>query len=103
MQTVTTDQTLSKNLVRAEQKTDKFCNIIEVGKSEYVYDAVIYTRRKNGEHQLVAPKHLVRVVIALNHDPIFAEHLGRKRTRDFVYTLLLARDETGRGKLRQGV
>jgi bacterioferritin (cytochrome b1) len=32
VQTVTIDQTLSKELVRDEQKTDKFCNTLEVGK-----------------------------------------------------------------------
>jgi len=39
---VTTNQTLSKDLARAEQETDKFCNTLEVehpkGKSEYFYD-----------------------------------------------------------------
>jgi aminoglycoside phosphotransferase family enzyme len=65
VQTVTTKQTLSKNFVRVEQETDKFCNTIEVGelkgKSEYFYDkeGVIYRRRKNGEHQLVVPTSLV--------------------------------------------
>jgi hypothetical protein len=50
VQTVTIDQTLSKELVRDEQKTDKFCNTLEVGKprgkSEYFYDeeGVIYRR-----------------------------------------------------------
>jgi len=77
--------TLSKNLVRAEQKRDNFCSTLQVGKqkgrSEYFYEeGVIYRRRKNGEHQLVVPRKLVREVIALNHDPIFAAHPGRERT-----------------------
>jgi hypothetical protein len=82
VQTVTIDQTLSKELVRDEQKTDKFCNTLEVekpkGKSEYFYDeeGVIYRRRKNGEHQLVDPQNLVTEVIALNHGSIFAAHAG---------------------------
>jgi hypothetical protein len=72
-------------LVRAEQGTDKFCNTLEVGKpqgiSENFYDeeGVICRRRKEGQHQLVVPKKLVKDVIALNHDPIFAAHPGRKR------------------------
>jgi hypothetical protein len=88
--TVTANQTLSKELVKAEQETDKFCNSLEVGKpqgrSEYFYDeeGVIYRRRKNGEHQLVVPKKLVKDVIALNHDPIFAAHPGRKRTLEIL-------------------
>ena len=89
MYTLTANQTLSKELVKAEQETDKFCNSLEVGKprgrSEYFYDeGVIYRRRKNGEHQLVVPKKLVTDVIALNHDPIFAAHPGKKRTLEIL-------------------
>jgi hypothetical protein len=78
--------TLSKNLVRAEQKRDNFCSTLQVGKqkwrSEYFYDVegFIYRRRKNGEHQLIIPRKLVREVISLNNDPIFTAHPGRKRT-----------------------
>jgi hypothetical protein len=32
----------------------------------------------NGKHQLVVPKTLVKEVIALNHDSIYAAHPGRK-------------------------
>ena len=90
VQAITTEQSLSKNLVRAEQKRDNFCSTLQVGKqkgrSEYFYDeeGVIYRRRKNGEHQLVVPRKLVREVIALNHDPIFAAHPGRKRTLEIL-------------------
>jgi hypothetical protein len=55
VQTVTTDQFISKDLVRDEQKTDKFCNSLGVGKPkgklEYFYDedGVIYRSRKSGE------------------------------------------------------
>ena len=89
VRTVTTERTLTKDLVRAEQKVDKYCNTLEVGKqkgrSEYFYDeGVIYRRRKNGEHQLVVPKNLIRDVIALNHDPIFAAQPGRKRTLEIL-------------------
>jgi hypothetical protein len=34
----------------------------------------------NGEHQLLVPKTLVKEVIELNHDSIYAAHAGRKRT-----------------------
>jgi transposase InsO family protein len=90
VQTVTTERSLTKDQVRAEQKVDKYCNTLEVGKqkgrSEYFYDeeGVIYRRRMNGEHQLVVPKNLIRDVIALNHDPIFAAHPGRKRTLEIL-------------------
>jgi len=33
---------------------------------------------------LVVPRKLVREVIALNHDPIFAAHPGRKRTLEIL-------------------
>ena len=41
-------------------------------------------RRKNGEYQLAVPRKLDREVIALNHDPIFAAHPGRKRTLEIL-------------------
>lgn len=53
VQTVTVEQTLSKDRVREEEKTDKFSNTLEVGKQngnpEYFYDekGVVYRRRKN--------------------------------------------------------
>ena len=68
----------------------QFCNTLEVGKtkgkSEYFYDeeGVIYRRRKNGEHELVVPKNLLGDMTALNYDPIFAAHTGRKRTLDIL-------------------
>ena len=91
MQSVTVDKSLSKDWVREEQKTDRFCNTLEVGRpkgrSEYFYDedGVIYRRRKNAEHELVLPKNLAKELIALNHDPIFASHPGRKRTLEVLY------------------
>jgi hypothetical protein len=33
---------------------------------------------------LVAPKKLVKEVIVLNHDPIYAAHLGRKGTLEIL-------------------
>jgi len=45
VQTVTTNQTLSKELVKAEQGTDQFFKSLEVGKpkgkSDYFYDGVM--------------------------------------------------------------
>ena len=66
VQAITTEQILSKDLVRAEQKRDNYGSTLQVGKpkgrSEYFYDeeGVIYMRRKNGEHQLVVPRKLIR-------------------------------------------
>ena len=95
MQSVTVDKSLSKDRVREEQKTDRFCNTLEEvrpkGRSENFYgeEGVIYRRRKNAEHQLVVPKNLATEVIALNHDPIFASHPGRKgRLRSCVYVTI---------------
>jgi transposase InsO family protein len=42
-------------------------------------------RLKNGEHQLVVPKKLVKYLIALNHNPIFEAHPGRKRTLEILF------------------
>jgi len=80
VQAITNEKFLSKDLVRVEQKRDKFCSTLQtgkpMGKSESFYDeeGFIYRRRKNGEHQLVDPRKLVREVIALNHETIFAAH-----------------------------
>jgi hypothetical protein len=50
---------------------------------------VIYRRRKNGEHQLVVPKILVKDVIALNHDTILAEYPVMKlRLEIFAYVII---------------
>jgi len=90
VQSVTVNQFPSKDRIREEQKTDRFCNTLEVGgpkaQSEYFYDeeGVIYRRRKNAEHQLLVPKTLATEVIALNHDPILASHTGRKRTLEVL-------------------
>jgi len=90
VQAITNEKFHSKDLVRVEQKRDKFCSTLQAwkpkGRSEYFYDeeGVIYRRLKNGEHQLVVPRKLVREVIALNHEPIFAAHPGRKRTLEIL-------------------
>jgi ABC-type uncharacterized transport system involved in gliding motility auxiliary subunit len=57
VQAVHTNKTIPKEMVKAEQASDKFCNSTEVGrfmgKLEYLRDeGVIYRRRLNGEHQL---------------------------------------------------
>jgi len=90
VQSVTVDHSLSKYRLRKEKKTERFCNTLAVGRpisqSEYFYDedGVIHRRRKNAEHQLLVPKILATEVIALNHDPIFASHPGRKRTLEVL-------------------
>jgi hypothetical protein len=90
VQVVQTSKTIPKERVKAEQASDKYCNSIEVwkfrGNSEYFYDeeGVVYRRRMNGEHQLVVPKTLVKEVIELNHDSIYAAHAGRKRTLEIL-------------------
>jgi hypothetical protein len=90
VQTVTTDHTLSKEVVKAEQKADMFCSTLRVGKAggrtEFFHDedGVIYRRRRDGDHQLVVPESLVREVIAQNHDPIYASHPGQKRTFEIL-------------------
>ena len=89
-----TEKNISKDRVRKEQRTDKFCSTLAIGKtkgkSEYFHDedGVIYRRRKQGNIQLVDPRNLVRDVIVLNHNPIVAAHPGRKRTLEIVLALL---------------
>jgi hypothetical protein len=85
VQAVHTSKIIPKRRVKVEQASDKFCNLIVVGKfmgkSEYFYDEEgdIHRSRMNDEHQLVVPKTLVKEVIELNHDTIYAAHPSRKR------------------------
>jgi hypothetical protein len=67
---VSTDQTLSKELIRAVQEADQFWNTVQLGKREGKSECfrdeerVIYRRRKNGEHQLVVPIKLIRDILS---------------------------------------
>jgi transposase InsO family protein len=90
IQSVTFDQSLSREEVIQEQRADEFCNLLKPGThrgtTEYFTDEddVIYRRRKNGEHQLVVPASLVERVIGMNHDPVTVAHPGRSRTLDLI-------------------
>jgi hypothetical protein len=90
VQTVSSQQALSREEVKVEQSKDKFCTTLKVGKekgkTEYFADeeGLIYRRRKNGEHQLIVPASMIQEVIKLNHDPVFSAHPGRNRTLDLL-------------------
>ena len=60
VQAVSTVQQLSRDVLREEQRKDKFFSTLKVGKPggrlEYFHeDGIIYKKRKNGEPQLVVP------------------------------------------------
>jgi hypothetical protein len=90
VQTVTSGHTISKERIRKEQEADPFCKSLDTrstnAKAEYFVDqdGVIYRRPNRGEPQLVVPRSLVTEIIALNHDPIYSAHPGRKRTHDTI-------------------
>jgi hypothetical protein len=58
------------------QRKDQFCVRIKPGnfssKSEFFYDdeGLTYRRQRNGKHQLLVPRELIRRVIRENHDPL---------------------------------
>jgi hypothetical protein len=87
---VTTAQTIPKDEIQCEQLKDPFCKSLKVkpasARTEYFYDhdGVIYKRQRQGEPLLVVPKSLEREIVALNHEPIYAAHAGRKRTLDIL-------------------
>jgi hypothetical protein len=91
--------------VKVEQALDKVCNSTDVGKflgkSKYFYDGVI--PEANERRTQVVSSQGIGKGSELNHDTIYAAHPGRKRTGNFMYTLLLAQNEAGRRKLRQGM
>jgi len=80
----------SKEEILAEQRKDPFCKTRKLGthssKSEYFLDdnGVLYKRRSDHKHQLVAPKSLVEDIIKANHDPVYVAHPGTKRTIDLI-------------------
>jgi hypothetical protein len=63
------------------QKRNRFSN-----KSEFFLDrhGAMYRRQAGRNHQLVVTQSLIGKVIAMNHDPQFAAHPGRKRTYDLI-------------------
>jgi hypothetical protein len=83
-------ETLLKERVKQAQASDAFCRILRPGsqnsRSEYFTDleGVLYKRRCGREPVLVVPHGLIREVIALNHDSVYASHPGWKRTLDIV-------------------
>jgi hypothetical protein len=64
VQTVTTEKGIAKDVIRREQKSDPFCQTLQVksaaARSEFFYDqdGIIYKRQKHGEPLLVVPKSL---------------------------------------------
>ena len=81
---------IPRDVVKEAQGNDKFCQALKPGsassKSEYFTDeeGLVFSRRKNGEHQLVVPLILTHKVIQMNHDPVTVAHPGRSRTLDIL-------------------
>jgi len=76
---------LTKQEMLSEQLKDSFCvaqkrRRFTSSKSEFFLDrdGVMYRRQTGRNHQLVVPQSLARKVIAMNHDPQFAAHPGRR-------------------------
>jgi transposase InsO family protein len=89
--TVNDSPGLAKREVLAEQLNDPFCEAQKrlrsfTSKSEFFLDkdGVMYKRQGGRDHQLVVPQSLVHRVIAMNHEPQFAAHPGRKRTFELI-------------------
>jgi hypothetical protein len=47
-------------------------------------DGVIYRRRKQGTPLLVVPQSLVREILSLNHNSVYASHPGKHRMLDIL-------------------
>ena len=83
---LTREPSLTKARIRQEQTTDAYCQSVDTGnrhpRSEYFRDAdgVLYKRKRGGEPLLVIPESLIREIITLNHDSVYAGHPGVKRT-----------------------
>jgi hypothetical protein len=60
----------------------------------------MYRRQASRNHQLVVPQSLIRKVMAMNHDPQFVAHAGRKRTYDHISLLFVAENATDSRILR---
>jgi hypothetical protein len=84
--TISGDVRLSPVEVHNGQRKDQVCVTINPenysSKSEFFYDdkGLIYRRQKNGKHQLLVPRKLIRRVIRENHDPTYAAHPGVRCT-----------------------
>ena len=82
VQAVAHDFELPGDVVKTAQEGDKFCKSLKPdsasSKSEYFKDgeALIFRRRKNGEHQLVVPISFTQKVIKINHDSVPVAHLA---------------------------
>jgi hypothetical protein len=102
-----TDVGLTREVVLEEQHKDPYCR----GKVEDIEaqqelgfilsdDGLLYKGDKLSEAKLIVPEKLIRPVIQMHHDKVFARHQGIKRTRDlFEAALLLAEYEQGRGEI----
>jgi hypothetical protein len=82
---------LTQEVVLEEQRKDAYCR----GKVEGIAaqqelgfvlstDGLLYKGDKLSEAKLVVPETLIRPVIQLHHDKVFAGHHGIKRTRDLL-------------------
>jgi hypothetical protein len=87
---VSGNETLPKEREKQAQASDAFRRTMRPGsqncRSEYFkyLEEVTYKRRQGKEPVLVVPQSLIREVISLNHDSIYASHPGWKRTLDIV-------------------
>jgi hypothetical protein len=87
---MSSNETLSKEKVKQAQTSDAFCRTLRPGsqnsRTEYFtnLEGVMYKRWQGKQPMLVVPRSLIREVISLNHDSIYAAHPGWKPTLDIV-------------------
>ena len=73
-----------------EQKKDLFCkqqiqNRLNTNGEYFLdMDGVLYRRMKGKQLKLVVPHSLMQDIIAENHDPIFVDHTGSRRTFELI-------------------
>jgi len=86
--TISSENKLSPEEVREEQRKDRFCKELKPGnyasRLEFIYDGLIYRRQRNDKHQLLVPRALIKRVIRENYDPAYAAHPGVKRTCELL-------------------
>jgi hypothetical protein len=85
--TISVDVRLSLEEVRNGKSKEQFCVRTKLGNyssnSEFFYDdeGLIYRRQKNGRHQLLVPREIIRRVIRINHDPLRSSPLCEAHLR----------------------
>jgi transposase InsO family protein len=86
-----TDVGLTREVVLSEQSKDPYCRgkVEDIGSQPETgfilsTDGLLYKGDKLTDAKLVVPETLIRYVLQMHHDKVFAGHQGIKRTRDLL-------------------